>query len=146
MKAHVCGVCGYIVLSGDVPDNCPVCYSPKEKFAEKEDAIKQPQDAGSLSELEKKHIPQITVAKACNLIDGCHDVHARMGEIVHPMLAEHYITSIDFYLDKQFLARVHLTPEKLNPAAALHLKADTGNISVVSHCNIHGSWMSETEL
>ena len=62
------------------------------------------------------------------------------------MLKEHYIGIIDFYLDKQFLARVHLTPEKLNPAAALHLKAETGNLAVIEHCNLHDAWIQEEEL
>lgn len=146
MKKSVCQVCGYVNLSEEVPDNCPVCHAPKEKFAEKEDAIKLPEDPANLSELEQKHIPLINVVKACNLLEGCTDLHAKMGAIVHPMLAEHYITSIDFYLDNQFLSRVVLTPEKLNPAVALHLKAESGKITVISHCNLHGSYMSETGL
>jgi desulfoferrodoxin (superoxide reductase-like protein) len=62
------------------------------------------------------------------------------------MLAEHYITIIDFYLDQSFLARVHLTPLRLNPAAALHLKAESGKLAVIEHCNLHGAWISETDL
>ena len=30
---YVCGVCGYTV-EGDVPDRCPICGAPKEKFKE----------------------------------------------------------------------------------------------------------------
>ncbi len=30
-KYYVCGVCGYTV-EGVVPDNCPVCGSPRDKF------------------------------------------------------------------------------------------------------------------
>ncbi|MHA1616722.1 MAG: rubrerythrin family protein [Candidatus Njordarchaeales archaeon] len=32
-KIYVCGVCGYTV-EGEVPDRCPVCGAPKEKFKE----------------------------------------------------------------------------------------------------------------
>lgn len=28
---HICGVCGYTV-EGEVPDRCPVCNAPKERF------------------------------------------------------------------------------------------------------------------
>ena len=30
-KYYVCGVCGYI-SDGDLPDQCPICGAPKEKF------------------------------------------------------------------------------------------------------------------
>lgn len=147
MKGFVCKVCGFISIDGAAPDKCPVCGAPKTAFEEKDDAIKTPQDENNLTELEKKHIPVITVVKKCGLIpEGCVDVHAKMGEIQHPMQPEHYINHIDFYIDKKFIARVHLTPEKLNPAAALHLKASSGKLSVVELCNLHGAWIKETEL
>lgn len=147
MKGYVCKVCAFISIDGTAPDKCPVCGAPKTAFAEKDDAIKEPKDANNLSELEKKHIPVITVVKKCGLIpEGCVDVHVKMGEIQHPMQAEHYITHIDFYIDNKFIARVHLTPEKLNPAAALHLKASSGKLSVIELCNLHGAWIKEQEL
>lgn len=147
MKGFVCGVCGFIAINGSAPEKCPVCGAPKTSFAEKEDAIKTPADPGSLSELEKKHLPVITLVKKCGLIpEGCQDVHVKMGEIQHPMQQDHYINHIDFYIDKEFLSRVILTPEKLNPAAALHLKVESGKLSVVELCNLHGAWIKETDL
>ena len=147
MKGFVCGVCAFISLKGSAPEKCPVCGAPKTSFEEKEDAIKTPADPGSLSELEKKHVPVITLVKKCGLIpEGCQDVHVKMGEIQHPMQQDHYINHIDFYIDKEFLSRVILTPEKLNPAAALHLKVESGKLSVVELCNLHGAWIKETDL
>ena len=147
MKGFVCKNCGFISIDGSAPDKCPVCGSPKSAFSEKEDAIKTPADPANLTELEKKHIPVITVVKKCGLIpEGCIDVHAKMGEIQHPMLPEHFIGHIDFYIDKKYISRVMLTPEKLNPAAALHLKANSGRITVISSCNIHGNWMKESDI
>jgi len=144
MKGIVCNVCGYISITGSAPDKCPVCGAPRTSFQEKPDAIKTAKDEANLSE---KHTPVITVVKKCGLIpEGCHDVHVKVGEVTHPMLREHYIKAIDFYLDNDFLARVHLTPEKLNPAAALHLKAEKGKLSAIEHCNIHGSWIGEAVL
>ena len=146
MKGFVCNVCMYISINGSAPDKCPVCGSPKTAFEEK-DAIKTPQDPNSLTELEKKHVPVIKVVKKCGLIpEGCVDVHVKVGEIQHPMQPEHYINHIDFYLDKEFLARVHLTPEKLNPAAALHLKANSGKLTAIELCNLHGAWIKEVNL
>jgi len=147
MKGFVCGICGFVSIDGTIPENCPVCHAPKEKFAEKEDAIKLPADESNLTEAEKKHIPQIKVAKNCELIpDGCTDVNIRVGEILHPMTQEHLIMSIDFYHNKEFLSRVILSPDKCNPAAGLHLKVNNGVITAVSHCNLHGNWIKEEYL
>lgn len=146
MKKYVCQVCGFVSLNEGAPDKCPVCGVPKDQFEEKEDAIKLPEDSDNLTELEKKHIPQITVNRQCGLLEGCVDVHVRMGEIIHPMLPEHFITAVDFYLDDQLISRLLLKPEKLNPAGCLHLKVNSGKIKVVSHCNLHGNWISEKDL
>ena len=147
MKGFVCKVCKFISINGSAPDKCPVCGAPKAAFEEKDDAIKTAQDENKLSELEKKHIPVIKVVKTCGLIsEGCQDVHVKMGEIQHPMKAEHYIVHIDFYIDKEFISRVILTPDKLNPAVALHLKAQSGKLSVIELCNLHGAWIKEIDL
>ncbi len=144
MKGIVCRVCGYISLNEGAPDKCPVCGAPRTSFQEKLDAIKIAQDELNLSE---KHTPVIVVEKKCGLIpEGCQDIHAKIGKVTHPMTQEHYIVFIDFYLDNDFLARVHLTPEKLNPAAALHLKVESGKLSVIGHCSLHGCWIEETNL
>jgi superoxide reductase len=147
MKGIVCRVCGFISIDGSAPEKCPVCGAPKTSFEEKQDAIKTPKDVNNLTELEKKHIPVIVVVKKCSLIpEGCQDVHVKMGEIQHPMLPEHYIMDIDFYIDNEFTARVKLTPGKLNPAAALHMKAQSGKLTVIEHCNLHGAWIKEADL
>ena len=148
MQGFVCKVCGFISINGNAPDKCPVCGASKSSFEEKQDAIKTPQDANNLTELEKKHVPVITVVKKCGLIpEGCQDVHVKMGQVQHPMQPEHYIVHIDFYINKEFISRVILTPDKLNPAAALHLKSTAkGKLSVVELCNLHGAWISELDL
>ena len=88
----------------------------------------------------------VTVVKKCGLIpENCTDVHVKLGEIQHPMTSEHFIGHIDFYIDKNFVARVHLTPERLNPAAALHVKAGSGKICAIGSCNLHGVWISKEE-
>lgn len=147
MKGFVCKICGFISINGNAPEKCPVCGAPKKAFEEKEGAIKTPKDVNNLSELEKKHIPVITIVKKCGLIpEGCQDVHAKIGEIQHPMEQKHFIMDIDFYIDNKFISRVKLTPDKLNPAVALHLKAQSGKLTVIDHCNLHGAWIKETNL
>ncbi|MFH1458799.1 MAG: desulfoferrodoxin family protein [Candidatus Omnitrophota bacterium] len=147
MKGIVCQVCGFIELGENAPEKCPVCGAPKSEFIVKENVIKMPADSNNLNELEKKHIPVIVVEKKCGLIpDGCNDVHVKMGQIKHPMTQEHSIQHIDFYLDKKFISRVILTPKNLNPAAALHLKAEAGKLTVIELCNLHGNWIASVDL
>ena len=147
MKGFVCSVCGFISIDGSAPDKCPVCSAPKTAFKENPEAIKTPKDPSALAEGEKKHVPVVKIVKTCGLIpDGCQDVHVKMGEIQHPMEEKHYIAHIDFYIDKKFISRIILTPGKLNPAGALHLKAESGKLTVIELCNVHGAWIKETEL
>lgn len=147
MKGYVCKVCRFISIDGSAPEKCPVCGAPKASFEEKLDAIKLPQDQKNLSELEKKHIPVITVVKTCALIpEGCQDVHFKLGQVQHPMVAEHFILHIDVYVDNIFVSRIILTPETLNPAAALHMKVTSGKLIVVALCNLHGAWIKDVDL
>ncbi|MFC1703770.1 desulfoferrodoxin family protein [Candidatus Omnitrophota bacterium] len=147
METFVCKVCGHIEFT-QAPEKCPVCGAGKAAFESKSDAIKQPVDSVNLTEAEKKHIPKIVVVKTCGLIPGghCVDVHVKVGEIEHVMQSEHYITWIDFYVDKQYVSRAMLTPEKLHPAAALHLNVGSGTLTAIEHCNVHGNWLAEANL
>ena len=141
MKAFKCGVCGFVSLEG-APEKCPVCGSPQKAFKESE--VKTSKDIATAGETEKKHIPKITINKKCGMFaDGCTDVFVKIGEITHPMLAEHYIMHIDFYIDDKYVARQMLSPDKINPAACLHVKAPKGKLSVIEQCNIHGDWYNE---
>ncbi|OGW74710.1 MAG: hypothetical protein A2Z72_07835 [Omnitrophica bacterium RBG_13_46_9] len=147
MKGFTCKVCSFISINGSAPDKCPVCGAPKTSFEEKADAIKTAKDPKNLSELEKKHIPVIKVVRTCGLIpEGCLDAHVRVGEIQHPMQKEHYILHVDFYVDNEFISRIILTPDRLNPAGALHLKAKSGRLTAVELCNLHGAWIAEVNL
>ena len=144
MTTFECSVCGHIEFN-EAPDVCLVCRSKKEAYKKSADAIKKPANPAELTEAEKKHVPQIVAVKECGLIPdaGCIDVHARVGEILHVMTAEHFIRYLDFYLDHKFISRVWLAPEACNAAAGLHLNAPSGTISVIENCNQHGNWMGE---
>ncbi|MFH1678928.1 MAG: desulfoferrodoxin family protein [Candidatus Omnitrophota bacterium] len=147
MKGFVCKVCAFISINGSAPDKCPVCGAPKASFEEKQEAIKTPKDVNNPAELEKKHIPVITIVKKCGLIpEGYQDTYVKIGQIQHPMLPEHYIAHIDFYIDNEFVSRVILTPGKLNPAAALHVKVPVGKLTAIDLCNLHGAWIQEANL
>lgn len=114
MKGFMCGVCGFIAIDGAAPEKCPVCGAPKKAFEEVD--VKTAADPNNLTEPEKKHVPVIIVEKKCGLIpNGCTDVHVKIGEITHPMLQEHSILRIDFYVDRKYVARMRFTPEAVNP-------------------------------
>lgn len=141
----ICGICGHIAFK-EAPDNCPICFAPKDKFIEnnkvfEESKEKSPEGAG-------KHTPSIKVDKSCGLIpeESCTDVHMRVGEVLHPMTSEHYIMFADFYLDDVCIQRVHYFPDKTNAASAVHMKVNSGKVKVVQKCNLHGYWMSEVSL
>lgn len=146
MDNFVCSKCGYLAFN-QAPDICPVCGAKKEAFQADANAFKKPVDPKNLSELEKKHIPVIKISKQCGLVpQGCVDAHIKIGEILHPSESRHYIMYIDLYLDKGFIARYHLTPEKLNPVLGVHLKVDKGELLAVENCNLHGRWMNQAQI
>lgn len=145
MKTYVCKVCGYVAIDGAIPESCPVCHAPKTAFSEKTD-MKTSKDIAEKGESEKKHIPSFLVVRECGLIPGagCTDVHVKVGEIPHPMTAEHFIMTVDLYIDKKWVSRAQFSPDKISAAAALHIKVPSGTVTAVAHCNIHGWWLNET--
>lgn len=147
MKTYVCQACKYIALNG-APVDCPVCGMAIENFENDPDAIKKPVDTGNLTEAEKKHIPKVFIAGECplNHADKCTGIRIKVGDIEHVMEAEHFITFIDLYIDEKYLSRVILTPQKIHPAAELHLNINAGKLTVIANCNVHGNWMTRINL
>ncbi len=146
MKTYVCKKCGYVAFN-DAPEHCPVCWAPKEQFSEDANAIKKPADPANLNDMEKKHIPVVTINRQCGLAGpGCVDANIKVGSVLHVMESKHFIMYIDVYLDYAFIARYHMVPEKLNPVLGIHLKVAQGNLTVLENCNVHGRWVSEVQL
>jgi superoxide reductase len=147
MKILECKGCGHVEFD-QVTGKCQVCRSPESSFAENTAAIKKPADPNALTDGDKKHIPQIVVVKECGLIPGgnCTDVHTRVGGIEHVMQPKHFITWLDYYVNRKFVSRIWLSPEVCHPAAALHLNISSGLVTVVENCNVHGSWMNEVSI
>jgi superoxide reductase len=144
MKLFICGSCGHIEF-GQAPERCPVCTAPKEKFSQNDKVFEE--SAANSPEGAVKHVPTITVNKECGMIPdaGCVDVLVRVGKTLHPMEEKHYITFLDLYLDKKYVARKYLTPA-MYPAAVFHLK-DTGEeVAVVERCNLHGHWLDSAAI
>ncbi|MDR0822592.1 MAG: hypothetical protein LBN20_02275 [Endomicrobium sp.] len=144
MKGFVCKCCGFVSLEGDIK-KCPICMQ-ENVFEEKEDAYKSPDFKAETGESEKKHIPQLGIKTTCKSIEGVKVVHVKVGEITHPMLPEHHIAEITFYLNKKFVSNVMLS-ENINPIATIHLKdGASGKVQVIETCNLHGKWFNEVEI
>jgi len=146
MDTFVCKKCGFVAFK-QAPDNCPICHAPKQDFRLDPNVIKKPTYPKNPTEADKKHIPVIEMKRQCALVGpGCIDAGIKIGEILHPMEAKHYIMYIDIYLDYDFIGRYHLSPEKLNPALGIHLKLTGGKLLVLENCNLHGRWVGEAEV
>jgi len=138
-KALVCSVCGYIHLKETAPEKCPICQANSKVFALKDDALKTKDDVSTVGESYKKHLPVISVN---NVSENVWEIKATIGELEHPMLPEHYITSITFYVDNEYIGCVALTPQ-LKPETSIYADVKGKKISVIENCNIHGNWISE---
>src|SRR3990172_5681112 len=140
MKIYICQVCGHLEFNA-IPDKCPVCLSPKDKYAQKDSIFKESREKSP--EAEVKHVPLIIVNKQCGLIPEtpCVDILVRIGKTMHPMEEKHYIMFVDCYQNDKYISRVMFTPLSVNPAGCFHLKNVSGKITVVENCNIHGYWM-----
>jgi desulfoferrodoxin-like iron-binding protein len=147
METFICKICSHIAFD-NAPVDCPVCNSPIENFDKNPEAINKPEDPDNLNETEKQHIPVVNVSGECALLpgSGCIDIGVTVGETEHVMESEHYITSLDFYVDKRYLARIHMTYKRLHPVVVICLNVEEGILTVVENCNVHGSWMTEVNL
>ena len=141
-KMFVCKICGHIEFD-DAPDRCPVCGAPKNQFQEDSNALMPSEKEG-----KEKHVPVIIVTDACGLIpEECRDIHVKVGSVPHPMADDHWIMWIDVYVNNTYSARYYMSPQNMQPAVGLHLKTGkTGTISVIGHCNKHGSWKSDAAI
>lgn len=152
MKTFVCKVCRHIEFD-DAPMECPICRASLEDFENNPAAIKRPEDADNLSEMEKKHIPDITVLKNSSLIPSSEiDVYVKVGEIEHGMEIDDYINFIDYYvtdanIKKKCISRIGLTCVNIRPTIMLQFNNLTSGIfAIISNCSAHGSWMTKANF
>lgn len=144
MKIYVCKVCGHLEFNA-LPEQCPVCHAPKTSFSQKDTIFKESQEKSP--EAEVKHVPAVQVNKQCSLIPEqvCTDIIVRIGKTLHPSEEKHFIQFIDCYHNEKYVGRAQLSPD-LYPAACFHLKNNSGKITIVENCNIHGYWQTDTSF
>lgn len=122
MKIYRCNQChnqDFVLHDSGVPIIC---------CAEQMQELK----AGTTDAALEKHVPAVQV-------DGS-SIHVTVGEVPHPMLAEHYIEWIAVEQgDKVQFAR--LKPEQ-EPKADFTIEPGK-SYAVYEYCNLHGLWKAE---
>ncbi len=120
VKFYRCSHCGNIVekiVDSGVPVIC--CGEPmKELIANTSDG------AG------EKHVPVVTV--------NGDTVKVAVGEVMHPMTAEHYIQFVYVQTERGGL-RVDLNPND-TPVVEFKLTENDKLVAVYEYCNLHGLW------
>jgi desulfoferrodoxin-like iron-binding protein len=141
---YVCQICGHVEF-GTAPENCPICYASKEKFALNDalfsDAELKFKDAAA------KHIPVVIAKKKSALIteEPSISVQTRIGKTLHPTLGEHHIRFIDCYIDDVYAGRMLLSLQN-HPAAGFEIKTPGSTVRIVALCTLHSYWQAEATV
>ena len=123
MKFYKCEHCGNIVTfveNKNVPVNC--CGKVMKEI------IPNTVDAAA-----EKHVPVIYV-------DG-NKVKVTVGDVIHPMLPEHYIMWVAIETNKGSQIK-YLTPNE-TPTADFVLADGETLVAAYEYCNLHGLWVKK---
>lgn len=122
MKIMQCAHCGnqiFVLHDAGVPMMC--CGETMQELV-----------AGSTDAALEKHVPAVTVSGST--------MEVTVGEVPHPMLAEHFIQWIAVEQgDRVQFARLH--PDK-EPKATFTVEPGQA-YTVYEYCNLHGLWKAE---
>lgn len=121
-KFYVCEHCGNIITKindSKVPVMC--CGQKMTEMI-----------PGTTDAAVEKHVPVYEV-------EG-NVVNVKVGEVEHPMVAEHYIQWIVLET-KQGVQIKYLEPET-PPAVSFSLTEGDEVVAVLEYCNLHGLWMA----
>ncbi len=121
-KFYVCEHCGNIITKVNDAGVPVMCCGEKMK-----EMIPGTTDAAV-----EKHVPVYEV-------EG-NVVKVKVGEVEHPMVAEHYIQWIVLET-KQGVQIKYLEPEN-PPAVNFSLAEGDEVVAVLEYCNLHGLWMA----
>ncbi len=89
--------------------------------------------AGAVDAAVEKHVPVVAV-------DGA-TVTVKVGEVEHPMMAEHYIQFVVLETTAGFQV-AQLAPEAA-PEAVFALPEGATALRAYEYCNLHGLWVKE---
>lgn len=124
MKIYRCRHCGNIIVKVEDSGVPVVCCGEQMGVLE----------AGTVEASVEKHIPIVE-------ING-DEMTVKVGEVIHPMVAEHYIEWFLIERDKSYTIR-YLQPEDA-PEATFYVKGEK-LLNVYAYCNLHGLWKANLE-
>ena len=75
-----------------------------------------------------------------NTTDAATEKHVPVGEVEHPMTAEHSIQWIELITENNEVLRKYLDPSE-KPVAVF--KTDAKEVYAREYCNLHGLWRSK---
>ena len=123
VKFYLCETCKNIItkiVDSKVPVVC--CGKPMKELV-----------PGAVDGALEKHVPAVTV-------DG-KVVKVQIGEVIHPMLAEHYIQFIA--LETKSGVQIKYLKAGDEPKAEFVLVDGDEAVAVYEYCNLHGLWVKE---
>ena len=123
VKFYICETCKNIItkiVDSKVPVVC--CGKPMKELV-----------PGAVDGALEKHIPAVTV-------DG-KTVKVQIGEVIHPMMPEHYIQFIA--LETKNGVQIKNLKAGDEPKAEFILADGEEAVAVYEYCNLHGLWVKE---
>ena len=123
LKFFKCEVCKNIIVKladSSVPVSC--CGKPMKELV-----------PGAVDGALEKHVPAVTA-------EG-KNVKVQIGEVIHPMLEEHFIQFIALETKNGFQVKYLKAGDE--PKAEFTVAADDEAVAVYEYCNLHGLWVKE---
>ena len=123
VKFYICETCKNIItkiVDSKVPVVC--CGKPMKELV-----------PGAVDGALEKHVPAVT-------IEG-NTVKVQIGEVIHPMLPEHYIQFIA--LETKNGVQIKNLKAGEEPKAEFALADGDEAVAVYEYCNLHGLWVKE---
>ena len=120
IKFYLCETCKNVITKlydSKVPVVC--CGKPMKELI-----------PGAVDGALEKHVPAVTV-------DG-NVVKVQIGEVIHPMLAEHYIQFIA--LETKTGVQIKYLKAGDEPSQKFVLADGDEAVAVYEYCNLHGLW------
>ena len=123
IKFYLCETCKNIITKladSKVPVVC--CGKPMKELV-----------PGAVDGALEKHVPAVTVAGKT--------VKVQIGEVIHPMMSEHYIQFIA--LETKNGVQIKNLKAGEEPKAEFILADGDEAVAVYEYCNLHGLWVKE---
>jgi len=113
---------------------------PRVHAAEAEMHVFTAKDPANKTLSEKKHVPVIEVPE--RLTKGVpFPVTVTVGEVIHPMVKEHYIDYVELFVDGKPAGKATLTPGSNAPKVTFFITLEgSATLKAREFCNLHGLW------